>query len=195
MDSARHAKPVSRHAHKCAWLHFCASKCCCQREDHCLARACCGRNRESLAIWLGAGSNDPLIYMTCRGRLTDAEASSDDRGQLGLEQPRLVLRHGCFYSLALHHIDSRHVSACIVLPPLPERDVYFQVFPLLHAAHKIMEPAMCKRRRRQVQIYLFNRLALRLLHVMAYAGPRGNCWHSTERLLRLICHSNMMRGM
>ena len=105
-----------------------------------------------------------------------------------------MLRHGCLYSLALHHIDSRHVSACIVLLLLPERDVHFEAFPLLHAAHKNMQLAMCKRRRRQVQIYLLNRLALRLLHVMAYARRRGNCWRSMERLLRLICHSNMMRG-
>ena len=28
-----------------------------------------------------------------------------------------------------------------------------------------------------------------------YAGRRGNCRRSTNRLLRLICHLNMMRGM
>ena len=52
--------------------------------------------------------------MTYAGRLTDAEASSDDREQLGLEQCRLVLQRGCFHSHVLHHIGSHHVSAFIV---------------------------------------------------------------------------------
>ena len=67
--------------------------------------------------------------MTYRGRLTDAEAFSDDRGEVGLEQRRLVLRHGCLHSRALHHIDNSHVSNFIFLPALWQRDVQLQTFP------------------------------------------------------------------
>ena len=92
----------------------------------------------------------------CRGALRR-------QGQFGLEQRRLLLRHGCFHSCVLHHIASRHVSAFFVLLTLRDRDVRFDDdFPLLHAAHRNMHPAMRKRRKRQVQSYLFNRLALRL---------------------------------
>ena len=41
----------------------------------------------------------------------------------------------------------------------------------------------------------FQSSCLATLHVMAYAGRRGKCRRSTERLLRLICHLDMMQGM
>ena len=63
MDSAHHTKLASCHTCRCAWLHvFCPCETCCPRVDHCFARACCGRDRESLAIWLVACSNDALIW-------------------------------------------------------------------------------------------------------------------------------------
>ena len=48
-----------------------------------------------------AGGNDALV---CRdgGRLADAETSSDDSGEVGLEKCCLVRRHGCLHSHTLH---------------------------------------------------------------------------------------------
>ena len=86
-----------------------------------------------------------------------------------------MLRHGYFHSCVLHHIDSRHVSAFIVLLTLRERDVQFDAdFPLLHAAHRHMQPALRERRRRQVQSYLYNRLALRLCTSWRMPGAEGS---------------------
>ena len=34
----------------CAASHLCASETCCLRNDHCLARACCGRNKKSVVV-------------------------------------------------------------------------------------------------------------------------------------------------
>ena len=120
--------------------------------------------------------------MTHVGRLTDAEASSDDRGQLGPQQRRLVLRRGCFHSHVLHHIDSRHVSAYIVLPALWERDV------------QLMFPRFCTRPTGTCSRLSVNSADVRskptfsivlpsiFLHVMAYAGSRGKWRRFTERL-------------
>ena len=55
-----------------------------------------------------------------------------------------MLQHGYLHSHAPKHIDSGHVNAYIGLPALRERDIQFDVAPLLHAAHRNMQPAMRK---------------------------------------------------
>ena len=77
------------------------------------------------------------------------------QGKLGLEQCRLVLRHGYLHSHALHHIDSRHVSTLIGFPHCRSETYSLMSFRFCMQPRGICSRPCANGSRRQVQSYLF----------------------------------------